>query len=146
MPGACTLCATYEGEIEFELLQPFKYFKFPFDKHSIVMEFDIADTWIFTCKDRDALTIMGITEDNAQDLLLPGTGTWLLDGSLDEAVTLRHPKDALGKDMRSTCILEIKIARNYFVYFMKQILTMVLVTAGGLLALLMQPDELLGDR
>jgi len=32
------------------------------------------------------------------------------------------------------------------IYFVKQICTILLVTAGGLMALLMQPNELLGDR
>ena len=48
--------------------------------------------------------------------------------------------------LRSTCRIEIHIRRNWGVYFIKQICTMLLCTAGGLSALMMQPGELLGDR
>ena len=42
--------------------------------------------------------------------------------------------------------MTLKIKRAWSVFFVKQTLTMLLVTAGGLLALLMSPGELLGDR
>ena len=41
----------------------------------ITMEFVVQGTNMFTCRNRDALTQMGITEENANLLLLPGTGS-----------------------------------------------------------------------
>ena len=78
---------------------------------------------------------------------LPSTGTWFLDGPLEESVSLAHPRNALtGEPKRDHCVVQIKIKRNWLIFFVKQICTMLLVTAGGLMALLMQPGELLGDR
>ena len=90
---------------------------------------------------------MGLDEDNAEELLLPSTMTWMLDGSLDEAVSMSHPIEPLtGEPIRSRCNVAIKIRRNWVVYFVKQICMSLLVSTGGLLALLMQPSEMLGDR
>lgn len=139
--------ATYAGEVEFELLQGFKYTKFPFDTHTITMHFAIEGAWIYTCKNLDAIAIMGVDDENAQEVLLPGTGTWLLDGTLHEAVSLRHSVDAeTNEEDYSTCILEVKIKRNYMTYFVKQVVTLIMVTFAGLLGLLLQPGDLLGDR
>ena len=56
-------------------------------------------------------------------------------------MTLEHYKDSdTGEELKDTCIFRIAIRRNWQVYFVKQIMTMLLVTAGGLLALLMHPE------
>ena len=143
----CSDCALLAGEIEFEILQGFKYTDFPFDRHTIRIEIVVNGVDLFTCRNRDALAIMGIDETNAEELLLPATGTWLIDGNFEEAVNMTHPVDALtGMAKREHCVIEIKIRRNWIVYFVKQTFTVLLVTAAGLVALLMQPSELLGDR
>ena len=47
---------------------------------------------------------MGLTDGNAQSLLLPSTGTWFLDGPLEESVSLAHPRNALtGEPKRDHC-------------------------------------------
>ena len=143
----CSDCALLAGEIEFEILQGFKYTDFPFDRHTIRIEIVVDGVDLFTCRNRDALAIMGLDETNAEELLLPATGTWKIDGSLEEAVNLTHPISALtGMELKEHCVVEIKIRRNWIVYFVKQTFTILLVTAAGLVALLMQPGELLGDR
>ena len=143
----CQDCVSWSSDVEFQILQGFRYYNFPFDKHMITATYIVEGADLFTCQGRDGLAIMGLTEDNAQNKLLPSTGTWFLDGPLETAVKLSHPVSALtGEPKREMCTLEIKIKRNWLIYFVKQICTMLLVTAGGLLALLMQPGELLGDR
>ena len=75
---------------------------------------------------------MGLTANNALDKLLPTTGTWFLDGTFDESVTLHHPVNILtGEPKREYCVVEIAIKRNWIIYFVKQICTMLLCTAGG---------------
>ena len=108
------------------------------------MDFYVVEADLYTCRGQDALLSMGLTDANAGELLLPGTGTWKLDGTLEEAVTLGHLTDDEGNDYIDTCVLKIHIRRNWEVYFVKQIMTMLLVTAGGLLALLMHPGDMLG--
>ena len=143
----CPYCVTWSGEVEFQLLQKFRYYDFPFDRHVIRIEYVVAGADLYTCHGRDGLAIMGLTEENALDKLLPTTGTWFLDGAFEDAVTLHHPVNVLtGVPKREFCIVEIAIKRNWVIYFVKQICTMLLCTAGGLMSLLMQPGELLGDR
>jgi len=143
----CPHCVTWSGEVEFQLLQKFRYYDFPFDRHVIRIEYVVAGADLYTCKGRDGLAIMGLTAENALDKLLPTTGTWFLDGEFNEAVTLHHPVNILtGQPKREFCIVEIAIKRNWIIYFVKQICTMLLCTAAGLMALLMQPGDLLGDR
>jgi len=143
----CPHCVTWAGEVEFQLLQKFRYYDFPFDRHIIRIEYVVAGADLYTCKGRDGLAIMGLTAGNALAKLLPTTGTWWLDGDFNEAVTLHHPVNILtGKPKREYCIVEIAIKRNWVIYFVKQICTMLLCTAAGLMALLMQPGDLLGDR
>ena len=143
----CEDCVSWTGEVEFQMLQSFKYTQFPFDRHTIHIEYIVKGADLYTCTGRDGLAIMGLTDGNAQSLLLPSTGTWHLDGPIDESVSLAHPRNALtGAPKRDRCVVQIKIKRNWLIFFVKQICTMLLVTAGGLMALLMQPGELLGDR
>ena len=142
----CTSCPTMVGEMEFQILQPFRYNDFPFDRQTIVIEIVIDGADLYTCRAHDALAIMGLTTENAPTALLPNTGTWILEGGLD-AITLRHPTDEFtGEPVRERCLVEIKIQRDWAVFFVKQIATMLLVTAGGLMALFMQPGDLFGDR
>jgi hypothetical protein len=144
---ACEDCSMMMGEIEFQILQGFKYTYFPFDEHVITMQVILAGADLFTCRERDGLSIMGLTQENAQSLLLPSTGTWQLNGPLEEAVTLAHPTDPLTDEpAREMCVLEVRIRRNWAVYFVKSICTLLLVTMGGLVALLMQPAELMEGR
>ena len=147
----CTSCPVMTGEMEFQILEGFTYQDFPFDKQVIKTEVIIKGADLFTCRGRDALAIMGLTEENAQTMLLPLTGTWILNPGegrpLLEAVTSSHPVDELtGEPIRERCRVEIFIRRNWAVFFVKQIATMLLVTAGGLMALFMQPGDLFGDR
>ena len=96
--------------------------QFPFDKQTINMVFVMEEgLHLYTCQGLDALSIMGLTEDNAQELLLPGTGTWYLDGGLTDAVSLRHPLDALGEPELNRCVVEVRIYRNYYIFFIKQV-------------------------
>ena len=120
---------------------------FPFDTQVIKTQLHVPDADLFTCNGQDGVAAMGLTEENAQDKLLPTTGTWTLDGPLSEALTLEHPRRENGKGLyRDTCVIKLRVKRNWNVFFVKQICTMLLVTAGGLLSLLMHPTDLLGDR
>ena len=143
----CADCVTWAGVIEFQIIEGFRYDDFPFDKQVVQTSVHVKGADLFTCREQDAFLAMGLTSENAESKLLPATGTWLLDGSLADALTLEHPIDSVsGEEDRETCTVKIHIRRNWNVFFTKQICTMLLVTAGGLMALLMHHGELIGDR
>ena len=62
-----------------------RYEDFPFDRQTITTQLNVPGAHLFTCHDLDAFQAMGLTDENAQMLLLPSTGTWLLDGPLAKA-------------------------------------------------------------
>ena len=145
--AACADCVTWAGMIEFQMIQGFRYDDFPFDKQVVTTSLQVSGADLFTCREQDAFMAMGLTDENAESKLLPSTGTWKLDGSLAEALTLEHPIDSVsGEEDLESCVVKLHIRRNWAVFFTKQILTMLLVTAGGLMALLMHHGELIGDR
>ena len=45
-------------QVEFQLLQKFRYYDFPFDRHVIRIEYVVAGADLYTCKGRDGLAIM----------------------------------------------------------------------------------------
>ena len=144
---ACERCVTWSGSIEYDVLTGFTYRDFPFDRQTIELRLTVADADLYTCTERDAFLAMGLTDHNVQEKLLPSSGQWRVDGSLASALTLHHPLDSdSGEVDRSSCVVQLRLRRDWFVFFFKQICTVLLVTSGGLLALLMNPDELLGDR
>ena len=54
------------------------------------MTFELEGANLYTCQGQDALSGMGLTDDNAQEALLPATMAWYLDGTLEEAVSRAH--------------------------------------------------------
>ena len=89
----CDHCISYVSDLEFQILQGFHYGNFPFDHHVLKIDFTVTGANLFTCQERDGLAIMGLTDENAQAKLLPLSNTWVLDGTLDETVSLSHPID-----------------------------------------------------
>ena len=66
------------------------------------------------CTAQDAFLNMGLTPDNAQDRLLPSTGTWLLDGSLEEALTLSHPiNPETLEEEKESCVVKLRVKRSW---------------------------------
>ena len=145
----CESCVTHTAELDLEILQSFLYYDYPFDHHTIKMTFELEDAHIFTCQGLDALETMGLTDSNAQELLLPNTKTWFLDGKLDGgngSVSLSHPM-VDGVKQLHRCTLSIKVRRNYMIYCVKRLVTDILVVLGGLLCgLWLVPTDVLGDR
>mgnify|MGYP006108191513 CR=1 FL=1 len=146
----CETCVVSSAEADIELLQPWVYTSYPFDVQVINISFHLDAADLYTCHDHDALAAMGVTAGNAQELLLPATGTWKLypKDDFDASVQLRHP---LGDDGatpdKSRCVLSIRVQRNYMIYVVKRLVTDVLVVFGGLLCgLWLVPDEMMGDR
>ena len=58
-----------------------------------------------------------------------------------------HPRGAWDSEpILERCTVEVHIRRNWAVYFVKNVCMLVFVTYGGLMALMMQADEMMGDR
>lgn len=148
-PAYCPSCVVNGAEFEVELLQPFIYKNYPFDVQVINISFSLDSADLYTCHGHDALVGMGIDQDNAEQLLLPATGTWNLypKNNINESVKLMHPLGADGEPDRSRCVLSITVLRNSMIYVVKRLVTDVLVVFGGLLCgLWLVPDEMMGDR
>mmetsp|Transcript_14315 Transcript_14315/g.42586 ORF Transcript_14315/g.42586 Transcript_14315/m.42586 type:complete len:269 (+) Transcript_14315:224-1030(+) len=111
-------------------------------------------------------------EVTLDEVLLPATGEWLLDGDLEDAVRDReilttfrapftltqasvffaqiwlfHELDDEGNPKLHTCKVEVYIRRNPMVYFTKGVLLTIAVVLGSLLtAGYLHPEEHIGDR
>eukprot|EP00966_Prymnesium_polylepis_P328113 7383925-Prymnesium_polylepis.1 len=180
----------------------FNYYKYPFDGQTIVLcdsrTHAARYTWtievsgnngdpvhLFNCHGggitSNVLRGMNLTrtplrvhgeEVTLDEVLLPATGEWLLDGDLEDAVRDReilttfrapftltqasvffaqiwlfHELDDEGNPKLHTCKVELYIRRNPMVYFIKGVLLTIAVVLGSLLtAGYLHPEEHIGDR
>ena len=86
-------------------------------------------------------------EVSLDELLLPATGEWQLDGDLEDAISFDHAMDATGVAMLNTCKMALRVKRKPNVYFVKGIVLTVAVVLGSLLtAGYLHPEEHIGDR
>ena len=124
-----------------------RFFYYPFDNQTIVMKLEVAGAEVTNCNGGHQVLIeMGLTEENKNELLLPATKEWVLQGNLDESVIFEHEVVDGVPDL-SSCTMHIKIKRNYLVFLFKGMLTTIIVVIGSLVtALYMHPEEHIGDR
>ena len=124
-----------------------RYFHYPFDNQTIVMKLQVAGASLMNCNGGyQVLAEMGLTEENKNELLLPSTKEWTLQGTLSESVSFRH-EVVNGVPDLSTCTMRINVTRNSQVFLFKAILTTILVVIGSLFtALYMHPEDYVGDR
>jgi len=155
----------YTGDLEVQLLQPqFDYYKYPFDKQVITWTMDVAGNngdpvHVYDCsgggRSSEVTRGMKLNETHFRDgkevsldeMLLPATGEWQLDGDLEDAISFHHETDGTGTPLLNTCTMKIRIRRNPIVYFIKGVVLTVAVVLGSLLtAGYLHPEEHIGDR
>jgi len=148
----CHNCAVYMASetVTFTVTESefgsFQYF--PFDSHSLRIQVAMQDTARFVnCEKahRDATSgwtryLSSTTLADWQVLLLPSTNDWIMRGAADD-IEFR----TVGKSLNA-CEMELHISRNPFVFLIKQILVTIFFVLCGLLALLLAPTDLMGDR
>ena len=143
-------CVTYRGEVTLEVVEPFRYYYFPFDNQTIVIELVFEGSEISNCEGRGEgrgiLSQMGLTEENVQGRLMPSESEWFIQGALDAAITSEHPIGRDGARMLDHCRVSIRVRRNTLVFVVKSMSMTILVVWGGLLALWLSPHSFLGER
>lgn len=148
----CQNCAVYMASetITFSLSESAfgSYQFFPFDAHELKIQIATQDTAAFYACDKAHVNVAsawapftsGLTLSNWQALLLPSTNEWTLMG---------NPADVGFKDVKrmpNACQMSLQLTRNPVVFLIKQILVTIFFVLCGLLALLLAPTELMGDR
>jgi hypothetical protein len=110
------------------------YALYPFDHHKLTLTFTLTESEVFSCN--QFLGMIG------KDSVLPSSGDWnFYDDAETSTITFRDPEDP------GTCVVEVHVARDYINFFMKQILSSVLVVYTGLAgALLLSAKDYAGER
>jgi hypothetical protein len=150
--SSCDNCAVYMATEKFQIklseAQFGAYVYFPFDYHTVRLQISVQDTARFYSCDhalRDARAGWAsfgadTTLKAWQSILMPATNDWILGGSAT-AIGFRAVEES-----PNSCELVLQIARNPLVFLIKQILTTIFFVLCGLLALLLAPTDLMGDR
>ena len=124
---------------------------YPFDRQDITLRIGVDGAYLMGCNGTGltspALAGLGLTDENADELLLPPTGEWYIPDSIDKVVHVSHPLDDNGEPKLDECVLVISAQRNPQVFLFRSLATTVIVVFGSLLtALAMHPEEHSGDR
>ena len=148
-PSTCENCVTRHAEVELEVMQShFDFYFYPFDSQIMKVRFFVTGAHIYTCTNRTAMRSMLPLDDVAtvEHKMLPFTAQWKLASDAEKSLTMKHPivDGVMRYDM---CDLELKISRSFMVFFVKSMITSLVVVGGSLfVALFMHPEELAGDR
>lgn len=134
----CTDCVEYNETLDIRLDQEWSFTYFPFDKQTVVLNFTTTQpTHLFGCDEmvRELREHAGTRLEN----ILPADHSWLEGHG--------WPKIAHSNGT-SWCMVEIKVRRNYVVFFVKNILVLVLIVQAALIALRLNPSAppLVGAR
>ena len=149
--SACVGCASWTGDIEFQLLQSHHiYFFYPFDQQELRLTVEVTGAWLYGCvgtgADSPVLAAMGLTEENKDTVLLPPTAEWYLNGPLSESVRVAHPFNN-GVEEVHRCEVVMFANRNPTVFIFRALVTTIIVVFGSLLtAIFMHAEEHSGDR
>jgi hypothetical protein len=110
---------------------------------------------LFTCEGMNPVRYSGglmsldgtpVSLSDLKASLLPGNAAWALGGTQRSTIFFNHPT-VNGVVERSQCVLNIVLKRESMVFVVKAMFTTILVVVGSLVcAMLMKPDELIGDR
>ena len=144
---------SYTATIEAQVMQPqFRYFEYPFDKQTIIWEINVPGADLTNCEGNgETSTVLsatsGFSAATAEELILPRTKEWQLDGALTESITFAHGADDNGNADRSKCVMSIKVYRTATVYLVKGIFNTIILVLGSLLTtLFLHPEDMIGDR
>jgi hypothetical protein len=149
--STCVGCASWTGDIEFQLLQSHhNYFFYPFDQQELRVTVEVTGAWLYGCvgtgADSPVLAAMGITEENKDTMLLPPTAEWYLNGPLSQTVRVAHPFKE-GVEQVDKCEITMIADRNPTVFIFRSLVTTIIVVFGSLLtAIFMHAEEHSGDR
>ena len=96
------------------MLLDWEYNYFPFDRHDCNITLTLPESAIFGCE----RFYDQMVEEAAQDLILPTDGSWIFKG-------LEY--DEYFEDGLSHCRIQLKVQRNSTVFFVKNILIIVII-------------------
>ena len=148
-PTKCQECVTRTAAVELEVVQThFDFYFYPFDQQILKLRFQVEGAHLYTCSNATALQDMLPMDQIAimENKLLPLTREWLLAGSPTSSLKMHHPT-VDGEVKYDMCDFELQISRSFLVFFVKSMITTLVVVGGSLItALFMHPDELAGDR
>ena len=150
-----TAIGQFSGSSEFDVVQHFDYYYYPFDVQQIKITLKMEGTNITNCEMLEGvgmkdssypLAKMGLTPDNVQAALLGEDGSlWSVRGGLHSVKVERPLKN--GQPVVDSCSVIIDIERNYIVYTVKHLtLNMLLVLGSIVTAQSLSADENTGDR
>ena len=113
-PLKCDHCNEYNETISVSVLLDWEYNYFPFDRHDCNITLTLPESAIFGCE----RFYDQMVEEAAQDLILPTDGSWIFKG-------LEY--DEYFEDGLSHCRIQLKVQRNSTVFFVKNILIIVII-------------------
>ena len=124
---------------------------YPFDRQDITLRIGVDGAYLMGCNGTGltspALAGLGLTNENADELLLPPTREWYIPDSIDKVVNVFHPLNDNGDPKLDECVVVISAQRNPQVFLFRSLTTTVIVVFGSILtALAMHPEEHSGDR
>jgi hypothetical protein len=124
------------------------YQYFSFDAHELSIEIAMQDTAQFHACGKAHVDVSGAWAPYAADLklsdwqalLLPTTSEWMLTGNAEDIGFENVERTP------NACQMVLQVTRNPIVFLIKQILVTIFFVLCGLLALLLAPTDLMGDR
>ena len=140
--AACTDCATYAQELSIRVAQGnWDFYRFPFDWHVVTITLAVRAAALHGCGPplaralRDAAGTRGT-------LLLPADGSWML-----RTLPGEHSAFAASLDAEGQCVVRIGLARNAYVYAVKNLFVLIIIVQAALLSLWLEPrGPLIGVR
>ncbi|KOO30825.1 hypothetical protein Ctob_016325, partial [Chrysochromulina tobinii] len=149
--STCVGCASWTGDIEFQLLQSHhNFFYYPFDQQELRVTVEVIGGWLYGCvrtgADSPVLAALGLTEENKDTTLLPPTAEWYLNGPLSQTVRVAHPFE-YGVEQVGKCEITMIADRDPVVFIFRALVTTIIIVFGSLLtAIFMHAEEHSGDR
>jgi len=114
----------------------------------IALRFHVVGAHLYTCSNMSALQRM-LPLDSAtlvETKLLPFTKEWYIARSARDSLRMHHPV-VDGTTRYDMCDFELVIQRSFLVFFVKSMVTTLVVVVGSLVtALFLHPEEQVGDR
>ena len=160
--ATCEYCVTREAEVELHVVQPrFDFYYYPFDTQILKATVLVEGTHpnevnLYTCESDQyneenpfpSLRLMYPFNSklDMERKLLPFTKQWLLGRNTSQSITMRHPI-VNGVKRYDMCEIDIRIARSSTVYFVKYMITNIVVVFGSLFSsAYLHPEDNIGDR
>lgn len=139
----CEYCVQWEAQVEYEMLQDFNYFYYPWDEQKVKITFEVEGADLYTCDNQNGL----FGEDGARlanelerkedepspQSLLIGSAEWLLTDQHDwrPSVSLAKARNAAtGEEEAHKCELTISVRRIPIAFMVRGIFSTILVVSG----------------